>query len=341
MEPTIERIDTTSAPDSLLRELHDYYVLVEAEDMPGDPPTPLDMRLADWRHISTEYPVFRWILRDEDGIAAVAVATYGAEQNLENGFGRVHVHRDKRGRGHARSIATPMLDWLEKQGRLRFATWVKEGDGAESLLREIGLEPVYREKRSRLLISDLDLDLMDSWIERAAERASGYDLVYYQSPLPDDIVDRFCELAFIMNTAPREDYEEDDEVLTPETWREMEANAIDSKCQIHTLIAVHVPTGDLAGYTQVKTQDLQPDLAWQWDTGVDPSHRNKGLGRWLKAEMIRHVLASHPQVARVDTFNAGSNEPMLNINIAMGFRPIHISNTWQGDLATVRERFRA
>jgi hypothetical protein len=32
---------------------------------------------------------------------------------------------------------------------------------------------------------------------------------------------------------------------------------------------------------------------------------------------------------------------MLNINIAMGFEPIHLSHAWQGDLATARERLRA
>jgi hypothetical protein len=46
-------------------------------------------------------------------------------------------------------------------------------------------------------------------------------------------------------------------------------------------------------------------------------------------------------VTRVDTFNAGSNEPMLNINVAMGFRPIHLSRAWQGDLATARRRLGA
>jgi hypothetical protein len=57
--------------------------------------------------------------------------------------------------------------------------------------------------------------------------------------------------------------------------------------------------------------------------------------------MIKRIVGSHPDVSRVDTFNAGSNEPMLNINVEMGFRPIHISYAWQGDLATVRERLRA
>jgi len=337
----IQQIHTPTAPEALLRELSDYYVIVEAEDMPGDPPTPLEMRIADWRHVSTHYPEFRWVLRDEDGITAAAVAAYDVDQNLENGFGRIHVHPQKRLRGYGRALATAMFDLLEENGRTRLETWVKKDDAAESLVQNLGLKRVYEDKRSRLSIADLDIDLMEGWIDRAADRASHYELVYYQSPLPEEIVSKFCDLAQIMNTAPREEFEEEDEVMTPEKWRETESNVIDSKCQLHNLIAVHTPTGAFAGYTQIKTQDLQPDLAWQWDTGVDPGHRNKGLGRWLKATMIKRIVGSHPDVSRVDTFNAGSNEPMLNINVEMGFRPIHISYAWQGDLATVRERLRA
>jgi GNAT superfamily N-acetyltransferase len=185
------------------------------------------------------------------------------------------------------------------------------------------------------------MDMMQSWVDRASERASDYELVYYQSPLPDELVEQFCDLVLVMNTAPREDIEEEDEVMTPEHWREIESNAIDSKCQLHNLIAVHRPSGDLVGYTQIKTQDLQPDLAWQEDTGVDPAHRNKGLGRWLKAAMILRIAGSYPELRRVDTHNAGSNEPMLNINVAMGFRPIRITRVWQGELASVRQGLRA
>lgn len=337
----IQAVDTRRAPESLLRELSAYYELIEKEEMPDDPPTPEKMRIADWRNFPSQYPEFRWVLRDDTGIAAVAVAAFDTEQNLENGFGRVHVRADKRGQGYGRALATPMLDLLEKEGRHRFNTWVKQGEPAERLLADLGLKRVYGEKRSRLQIADLDRDLMRAWIERAGERAPDYELRYYLSPLPDDMIEKFCDLAYIMNTAPREDFEVEDEVLTPETWREREKSVSESQSELHTLIAVHQPTDDFAGYTQIKTQELQPELAWQWDTGVHPEHRNRGLGRWLKAAMIEQVVEAYPKIERVDTFNAGSNEPMLNINIQMGFKPVHIANDYQGDLATVRERFRA
>ncbi len=52
--------------------------------------------------------------------------------------------------------------------------------------------------------------------------------------------------------------------------------------------------------------------------------------------MMERVVADWPKVERIDTWNAGSNEPMLKINIAMGFKPLVITNMYQGDLATAR-----
>ena len=52
--------------------------------------------------------------------------------------------------------------------------------------------------------------------------------------------------------------------------------------------------------------------------------------------MIERIVAAYPQVERVDTYNAGSNRPMLDINIAMGFRSVYEESIWQGDLGKVR-----
>jgi GNAT superfamily N-acetyltransferase len=107
--------------------------------------------------------------------------------------------------------------------------------------------------------------------------------------------------------------------------------------EILTYVARHKPSGRFAGYTNVCHKNLQPDLVEQWDTGVDPAHRNLGLGRWVKAAMALRLKETYPDVVRIDTENAGSNAPMLSINIEMGFKPILVQNVWQGDLTTVRE----
>jgi hypothetical protein len=45
--------------------------------------------------------------------------------------------------------------------------------------------------------------------------------------------------------------------------------------------------------------------------------------------MLERVLQERPDVIYVDTGNAGSNRPMLAINVALGFRPHIIGGFWQ------------
>jgi hypothetical protein len=234
-------------------------------------------------------------------------------------------------------MAKPMLDHAEEGGRTRFACLINEGAAEEQLLVRAGLNRAYREKVSRLDFQSVDWSLMESWMARAAERASDYELVFIENPIPEELLQPICDLMFVMNTAPREDYVEDEETVTPEMWRDIEQKMAARSEEILTYVARHKPTGALAGYTNVAYKHLQPDLVEQWDTGVDPAHRNLGLGRWVKAAMALKLRDEYPGVRRIDTENAGSNAPMLNINIEMGFKPILVQIVWQGDLATLRQ----
>ncbi len=54
--------------------------------------------------------------------------------------------------------------------------------------------------------------------------------------------------------------------------------------------------------------------------------------------MALHLRDIDQELRRIDTYNAGSNAPMLSINVEMGFKPVRIETVWQGDLALLRER---
>ena len=332
----IQEVDTPSAPEELLREMHEYYLPLSAEMSPEDPPLPYERRVANWRQVRSDQAFPRWLLRVGGEIVASAVAWMDLEQNLENGGGWIYVRPADRGKGYGRALAGVVFDHLEQRARRRFDTYVREGYPAESLVSKAGLKPVYREKRSRLVVGDVDMEMMRAWIDRAQERASDYELHAFQAPFPETVVEKYCDLQFQMNTAPREDYEADDEVMTPKMWRETEAQSAASFNDLITYVAVHKASSDYVGSTTIQIDQLQPDQAWQWETVVHPDHRNKGLGRLLKAAMMERLNTDWPKVERVDTWNAGSNEPMLNINIEMGFKPIVITNTYQGDLASAR-----
>ena len=102
--------------------------------------------------------------------------------------------------------------------------------------------------------------------------------------------------------------------------------------------AVENATGQFAGLTDITIRPSLPDRVFVGDTGVDPAHRGRGLGKWLKAAITRRILDELPPVRWVITWNAGSNDAMLAINRQLGFRPAVIGTTWQVATSALRAR---
>ena len=143
-----------------------------------------------------------------------------------------------------------------------------------------------------------------------------------------------------MNTAPLEELDLEAIAWTPEQVREMDQNVRKRGGRNFMLAARHVPTGELVGYTSIIHYAFQTQFLWQDDTAVSPEHRNRGLGRWLKAANLLRVLDACPEATRIRTGNAGSNAPMLNINRAMGFREIFANVVYQIPVENARAYLR-
>lgn len=337
MAATVEFVDTPHAPEGLLLSLHDLHVQRDREEPPHDV-MPVAARLAIWQTLDPNDDVPRWAAVDAGQVVATSGAYLQREHDVENAFMWVYVHPERRREGLGRQVSAPMLDYLEKAGRVRLMVDIPVGRPEESLAERAGMSRVYEERTSRLFMADVDWMLMEDWIDRAAEWATEYELLAMRSPVPEEYLEPFARATRIMHTAPKEGVVEEDVDLTPGMWRDVERTQAARGSELHILVAVHRPTGSFAGYTIMDFQSLHPRQARQWDTGVDPAHRKRGLGRWLKAAMIRHAREGFPAVEYVDTENAGSNAAMLNINLAMGFRTVRVSHAYQGMLTTVRER---
>jgi GNAT superfamily N-acetyltransferase len=203
-------------------------------------------------------------------------------------------------------------------------TAVAASDGANGLAAAAGAEPGLVMEQNRLDVGDVPAGLLDHWIERAGERAHDYSLVCWQNECPEEFLDRIAKAYEIMNTAPQDPGEEPLRV-TPERVRaghRMHAARGDG---FHTTV-LHEPAGQLVALTELRQVRFRPWHADQGDTCTDPAHRDRGLGRWIKAHNLAWLLHDHPEVGEVDTWNADVNEPMLAINRAMGFR---LARTWR------------
>jgi mycothiol synthase len=336
MAVRIESFDANTADESVILGAHRASADLESDFFPDDPEASLEYHRRAWEAPSGSHRNDqRFVAIDgNETVGIVHVATWIDQQ--DSGLITPAVRRSHRRRGVGRALFLRGMDALESEGRSKLIVDIPDRSPGESVARRAGLKRVFRERINQLLVSDIDWELMDSWIDAAADRAGDYELVFWQPPFPEDQLEEWCRICDVMNTAPIDDFDLEETVMTPEKWRSIETNLDARGYVIRSAIAVHEPTGRFAGLTTLMAQRHRPEIAQQDDTVVDPGHRDRGLGRLLKASMAKRFLAEFPDVTRINTGNAGSNAPMLKINEEMGFRTILDISAWQGDINVAR-----
>ena len=332
----IESFDGNTASDAVLHEYYDFRVASELEREPDDPFEPFEVWLLEMQDPASWTKQLRWLARDGDDLVGSAhLELHYVETNRHLAFFDITVRADRRREGVGTVLLETVRAAAKADGRRVIETYVASTDddaGPSPFLELYGFEKRMVERRSSMPMADVDRAMLEGWVDQAEDRAGEYTLIGFEDVCPDDYVQAYVDLNDVMNTAPIENLDMEDWHWTVERLREAEELRARVRKHQWTLIARHEPSGELAGFTEVQFGDWMGDLAWQGDTGVDPKHREKGLGRWLKAAMALRILDEKPEIARVDTWNAGSNRPMLAINVAMGFRPVRYYGNWQKDI---------
>lgn len=165
--------------------------------------------------------------------------------------------------------------------------------------------------------------------DEALAHAQDYELVRIEGYAPDELLPELADLTAVINDAPFDDLEWEEEVFSPERVRAYEHAQIESGHRFRRLLARHRPTGELAGHTVVVVDSESPNVAEQHDTSVARAHRGHRLGLLLKTEMLLWLAETEPQVTHVHTDNAESNRHMGAVNERLGYRVVGRSLEFQ------------
>jgi hypothetical protein len=222
---------------------------------------------------------------------------------------------------------------VAERGRtsIRVESTVRLGapDPAEPFASRHGYRSAQVDLRSDLDLPD-DLDELLVPLEREAARfAADYDVLTWWDDVPERWRAERARCAVDMSTdAPSGEVD-----LEAEDWdvdrvaRMLETLRAQGRRFLET-VAVHRPTGTMVAFTDLVAPPHAPDMAFQWDTLVVGEHRGHRLGQLAKAANLRALRRELPAVAWLCTWNAESNEPMLRVNRAMGFRPVGRTTEW-------------
>lgn len=333
MKETIEitEIDPRAATEEQLRALHELWKVEELEYWPEDPPPPFEEVVA-WINVQPSYSFKRIWLKTDQGsgepLAFSAINFERKETNQHRAYVNVFTRPESRGQGLTRGLLRPVAEIATRESRTSLFNWMIKDSTGTGFAKRVGAQQTTKDFENRLPIAELDRSLIESWVARAPERAQEYTLEFWEGACPPGHLESFAQAKEAMNDAPRGPNEEDD-VFKPEQVQEYEQRHVDAGYLLWTYAAIHQPTGEIAGYTQLFPSPWRPQFAHQEDTGVMPAHRNRGLGRWLKAQMLVKLLDEKPETEQVITWNATINEAMLGINRELGFKAVREWGEWE------------
>jgi GNAT superfamily N-acetyltransferase len=304
--------------------------LAWSREMPGDPGR------CRTNHRATL--AFPWPDEEEraylgtvDGVpVGCCAATVHQRDNLDVLGCELVVHRDHRRQGHGSALLASLVDLARDLGCTRLLTEMPmDGPGA-SWARSRGARPVSESMHRRLDLTSVDSAAYDVLLADARTHATDYTVLQWTSPVPDEHLADCAVLEGKMSTdVPLDDLRWEPETYDVDRMRRRNAMIAARGMRQYTSVARHDATGELVGSTTLTRLVGLPDHLDQWETIVLEEHRGHRLGILLKIENLRFAQREQAVLRFIDTVNADSNAPMLQVNLALGFEVVRTWAEWE------------
>ena len=303
-----------------------------AEDHPDIGPWPLRPFTEKWTHGFGTSPQQCWLGRGDDGTPVGGyLLQLPDKENTDTGRCTLIVSPDRRRAGTGRALAAHSAEQARLAGRMRLAADVRDGSAGAAFAASLGAVSGIPEV-SRRLIVDADLAARLAGLRALAEpRTTGYSLVSWTGRTPEKYLSGAVTLRNAMAERPRNAGDQ------PTVWdadrvRETENVNAATGVRYQTVVARHDATDELVAWTELCVDPDAPEWAFQLATVVLPEHRGHRLGLLVKIENLALLSRAAPQVRRVTTGNASSNEHMIAINEQLGFQATSVYRRWELDL---------
>ena len=335
-------LDLSQASENEYAGLSEFKNKIHLEYSPDDPPIPLEEHKQGWKNIPSfvEYEAYiAWDSSESEIIAYCEVEVYHTGDNEHAADFTVEVLPEYRRQGLGQQGLRIITAFAQKHQRRLLITFAPDRIPAStSFLERLGARHGLEMHVNQLKVDEFDKSLVNLWLDQSSHLNVDYDLGLWYGPIPEEyIVEVAALMQELANDQPRDDLELEDWNVTPEFLRQGEKNMFARGNQRWFMYIMDRANGKISGLTEVIWNPNRGMILDQGFTAVLPEYRNKGMGRWLKAEMMQKVLRDRPEVKFIRTRNANSNAPMLKINNEMGFKPYIANTIWQVETEKVEK----
>lgn len=333
----IERFEPDQATQAGFAAYHDVVLACQAADRPGEPVLPLEELVGRMRKPMPGMgrAVYRVGLRGSE-VVAVAEVFFLDEENSDIAVVNVKVHPEHRRGGIGSALLRATLPELEAQERRVLENWdVVAGTAGQPWAEAVGLRQVRRVVRQALSTATADRRRWDVPVP------AGYRLEHWEGTAPENRIASYALARGAIHDAPVGDSDYRWPEYTVERVRAAEAELRAQGIRQRVVVAVHEATGAVAAFTELCVHPRRPDWGYQRDTAVVAEHRGNGLGRCVKADMLRRLVAEAPEVRRISTTTGAENAHMIRVNDEVGYTTLPTLIAVQGELAAVEARLAA
>ncbi|WP_349427308.1 GNAT family N-acetyltransferase [Microbacterium sp. LWS13-1.2] len=313
---------------------HDDHRIAADELLPHYRPTEYETRLS-------------WVIVDDGAIIGRVGVDIPHEEGSNAAFWLMELLRETWGRG----IGTAAYELVEKtareHGRTVLQSWAEHpaAPGAQ-LAPPTGFGAIPEDHVARFYLrhgyaleqvernSAFDLTGSFAGVERLLAEAQAaspdYRVVQWFAPTPEEFVAGYAWMKSRMSTdAPSAALEFAEEAWDAARIAEHDGRYTSSGRTIQVTAAQHIETGELCAFNELVIGKDRTEASHQEDTLVLKEHRGHKLGTLVKCAGLLSWRDVAPASARVITYNAEENRPMLDINEAIGFAPVAYEGAWK------------
>ncbi|MHA1168662.1 MAG: GNAT family N-acetyltransferase, partial [Candidatus Hodarchaeales archaeon] len=195
---------------------------------------------------------------------------------------------------------------------------------------KIGAEKVQSISRFKLRSDEINShEIGKKTAQYHAKLNESIELAHYINGIPEEKLEEASRLMnIIWNLEPTEDANYGEIEITPEQLKEIYEFHEAVGSETWTIIAKNRANDELCGFTELQWDKKRPEIVNQRFTGVLPEYQGRGIGSYIKYEMLLKLREKEGQY-EIITGNANVNDPMLRVNEKLGFKFYEKQYTWQ------------
>jgi len=323
MELTLHKFDPKTTSPQEWEKYHAFRLLRHQETKPDDEFTANELVEKSMKQTNPMAREYRFLVKDGNevigslslGVLREDSEGYEANKNLLQASGALLPQYRSKGLGDALLKVLYEIALKEDKSTIIIPSSEEAGIG---YLKRIGAKVAMDSAENRLEFSEIDWELVESWVAEGEQRNPTTSLRTW-SRIPDEEIDKYSiVLTEVNNQQPLDDMDVNDMIMSSDIIREREDQLHELGADFITMVTQEAD-GAISGLTEMikipGKKQLQQEL-----TGVQEQYRGRGLGKWLKAAMLLYIRDKYPDTTRISTGNANSNAPMLSINERLGFK---------------------